>query len=238
MSVIIAAAVLLPVAVHAQQPAERQPVVVTMGESVIRHAPDRAIVELAVESRAATPAQAQEDNAKAMTAVQARLSALGLPASAVQTVAYNLQQEFDYQDGKQTPRDFLASHALEVTVDQIDRVGAVLDAAVQTGATSVRGVRFDLRDRAGAEHEALRRAVTDARARAEAMASGAGGHLGRILRVESVASEPPTPRPLMREAAVAKQGMTPTPIATGEIEIRAEVRLTAELVASAGSGGH
>jgi uncharacterized protein YggE len=227
-----------PVGVRAQPPAASHPVVITQGESVLRRAPDRAIVDLAVESRAATPTEAQQRNAGAMKAVQERLTALGLPASAVQTVSYNLQQEFDYQDGKQTPRDFLAAHTLEVTVDDINRVGSILDAAVQTGATTIRGIRYDLRDRAAVEHDALKGAVADARARAEAMAAGAGGRLGRIVRLESTSTAQPAPRPFMSAVrAGAPDEKVQTPIATGEIEIRGEVRLTAELLGG-DTGGH
>jgi uncharacterized protein YggE len=227
-----------PVGARAQQTTASHPVVITQGETVLRRAPDRAIVDLAVESRATTPTEAQQQNARAMTAVQGRLSALGLPASAVQTVSYNLQQEFDYQDGKQIPRDFLAAHTLEVTVDDISRIGSILDAAVQTGATTIRGIRYDLRDRAAVEREALKGAVADARARAEAMAAGAGGHLGRIVRLESTAAAQAVPRPFMSAVrAGAPDEKVQTPIATGEIEIRGEVRLTAELLGG-GDGGH
>lgn len=233
----LALALAVPVGARAQQQAAPRPVVVTEGESVLRRAPDRAIVDLAVESRAATPTEAQQQNARAMTAVQSRLGALGLPASAVQSVSYNLQQEFDYQDGKQTPRDFLAAHTLEVTVDDITRIGSILDAAVQTGATTIRGIRYDLRNRAAVERDALKAAVADARARADAMAAGAGGRLGRILRLESTATAQPGPRPFMSAVrAGAPDEKVQTPVATGEIEIRGEVRLTAELIGAGGAG--
>lgn len=233
-----AAAVLAAGAARAQAqqaPADRQPLIVCEGASTVRHAPDRAIVSLAVESRAARPAEAQQQNAQAMTALQSKLTSLGIPPSSVQTIAYNLQQEFDYQNGKQVPRDFLATHTIEVMVDDVNRVGAVLDAAVQSGATSVRDVRFDLRDRAGAEREALRRAVADARANAEAMAAGAGGHVGAIVRLESTTTTPVLPRPVMGIAAAPRQEMVQTPVAAGELEIRGRVRLTVVL-AGGGAG--
>ena len=69
-------------------------------------------------------------------------------------------------------------------IDALERLGDLLDAVVEAGATNVGGVRFDLRDRAGAEREALRQAVADARARAEAAASGAGLTIERVIRIE------------------------------------------------------
>ena len=52
----------------------------------------------------------------------------------------------------------------------LPKVGEILDLAVGAGATSVTGVRFDLKDRSGAEREALKRAVEDARAPGQAAA--------------------------------------------------------------------
>src|SRR5690606_31392867 len=94
--------------------------------------------------------------------------------------------------------------------------------------TTVSSVRFDLKDRSGAEREALRLAVADARARADAMAAGAGVTIERVLRI----ADTPQPRfrpvadvAMMRSAAPAAAEMTP--VQAGLIEIHAQVELTA-----------
>ena len=104
----------------------------------------------------------------------------------------------------------------------------MVDAVVQSGATSVSGIRFDLQDRGAAEREALRLAVAEARARADAAAAGAGRVVDRILRIEDsrdVSVSPP--RPMMTMARVAEP--VQTPIEPGLIEIRARVTLTAAM---------
>lgn len=204
------------------------PSIVTTGNAIVRRAPDQAFVSVGVETRARTPRDAQAQNAQAMTAVQQRIAAAGIPKDAVRTTGYSIQQEFDFANGKRTPRGYAASNGVEVRVDAVERVGDVLDAMVDAGATSVSGVRFDLKDRAGAEREALRLAVVDGRARAEAIASGAGRTIDRILRVVDA----PQPRfkgapQMMLERSVASAADASTPIAPGEIEIRAEVEVTA-----------
>jgi len=96
------------------------------------------------------------------------------------------------------PREFAARSTIEVRVDEIARLGELLDAAVQGGATSVSGVRFDVKDREAAERDALRLAVADARARAEAGAAGAGRVVDRIVRIEDNRdSSGGFPRPMM-----------------------------------------
>jgi len=226
-SAFVGLAVLSAVPAAAQDPAAtaNQPLIVVSGEGIVRAAPDRAFVVIAAESRAKNPGDAQKQNAAAMTAVQDRLRQAGIPRDAVRTLGYDLQPEFDYVNGRQSLRGYIARNSIEVTVDNLDRVGAIVDMSVGAGATSVQSLRFDLKSRDVSEREALRLAVADARARAEAAAAGAGQRVDRIWRIEeSRGFVPRPPQPLvMREAASAVS----TPIVAGEIEVRAQVTLSA-----------
>lgn len=210
------------------QPAPQTPSIVTTGEAVVRRAPDQAFVTVAVESRARNPRDAQRQNSETMAAVQMRVATVGVARDAMRTVGYNIQQEFDFVDGRRVSRGYLARNALEVRVDAIDRTGEVIDAAVQAGATSVTSIRFDLKDRAAAEREALRLAVVDARARAEAAAAGVGRVVERVLRIDD-SPQPrvmPLQRPMLAVAREAAAEPSQTPIEVGELEIRAQVTLT------------
>ena len=191
----LSAALAIAAPASAQEPpaSPQVPTIVTTGEAVVRRAPDRAFLVAAVETRARDPKDAQSQNAKAMNAVQARVVASGIPKDAVRTLGYNIQQEFDFVNGRRVPRGYVARNAVEVRVDALERLGELLDAVVQAGATNVSGVRFDLRDRAGAEREALRQAVADARARAEAAASGVGRTIDRVLRIDDTRREAAAP---------------------------------------------
>ena len=202
--------------------------IVTTGQAIVRRAPDRAFVVAAVESRARSPRDAQEQNAKSMSSVQARIAAMGIAKEAVRTTGYTIQQEFDFANGRRIPRGYVARNAVEVRIDALDRLGDLLDAVVEAGATNVGGVRFDLRDRAGAEREALRQAVADARARADAAAAGAGLTIERVIRIEDGQRAVPRPYPMpmiagMREAA---QADVATQVEPGEIEIHAHATVT------------
>lgn len=212
--------------IPATPPAADNPVIVTTGEGVVKRAPDRVWVSIAAESRAKSPREAQRANADAMKAVLDRLKALGLPADAIRTSGYDLQPEFDFVNGRQTLRDYVARNTVEVRIDDVARAGDVLDAAVGSGATTVSGVRFDLKDRDGAEREALRLAVADARARADAAASGAGLRVERVIRIEEQRAINPEPRPMPMVRTMAMQAEASTPITPGELEVRATVTMT------------
>jgi uncharacterized protein YggE len=202
---------------------------VTSGEAVIKHAPDQAFVTLVSEARAKVPGDAQKQTAAAMTAVQQKLKSAGLPGDAIRTLHVDLQPEFDYANGRQTLRGYVSRNSIEVRVDAIDRVGEIIDSAVASGATSVGSLRFDIRKRDALGREALTRAVQDARARAEAAATGAGRTIERIVKIEDQgAAEPPPPRPYMMRAGIAAEAAQ-TPIQPGEVEVRARVTLTVAL---------
>lgn len=209
-----------------------EPTVVTSGEGIVQAVPDRAWIVITAESRASNPREAQRRNVELMRPVQEQLRKAGVPAEAIRTIGYDLQQEWDYNNGRRISRGYVARNSIEVRVDEVDRVGELLEIAVGSGATSVSSLRFGLKDRARLEREALRLAVADARAKADAAAAGAGRTIDRIIRIDEAGfgGPVPPPRPLMREAAMAAApGDMAPPIATGEMEIRAHVTVTAVL---------
>ncbi len=214
----------------AQGGAAEPPVVIASGEGIVKVAPDQAWVRIGAESRSKNPKEAQQRNAQAMSTVQQKVSALGIQTGAVKTVAIDLQLEYDYANGKQTPRGYLARNTIEVRVDDLAKLGDVLDAAVASGATLLHGLRFDLKKRDEIEREALQQAVAAAVGRAESMAAGARRTIDRVLRIEeSFAGGGGPPQPMMFERSMAAKADVSTPVSAGEIEIRAQVRLTASI---------
>lgn len=210
----------------AAQTATDLPVIVVTGEGVVKATPDQAWVRIGAESRSKQSRDAQQRNAELMTAVQQKLASLGIPKDAIKTVGVDLQLEFDYRDGKQTPRGYVARNTIEVRVDDLSKVGDVLDAAVASGATTIHDLRFDVKTREIIEQEALKSAVGNAMAKANAVAAGAKRAVDRILRIEEQFTGG-GPQPMMqRMVTVTGQSPMMTPVEAGEIEIRAQVRLT------------
>jgi uncharacterized protein YggE len=214
----------------AQEPASASsaaPTIVTSGDAVVRRVPDVVYLTLAVESRAKSPRDAQRANADGMSAVQGQIAALGIPKDALRTLGLWLQQEFDNANGRRVLRGFVARNTLEVRIDEVARAGEIADAVVQGGATSLDGIRFDLKDRTSAEREALRLAVADARGRADAAAAGAGRSVDRILKIEDTRSDSGFPRPMI--ANMRAESAPATAVEPGLIEIHSRVSLTASM---------
>jgi|KBSSwiStaDraftv2_1062776.scaffolds.fasta_scaffold28917_8 uncharacterized protein YggE len=226
MSLLLATVVVAPLAAQ-QEPNPSLPTIITTGEATIHRVPDQAFVTVSVETRARLPKDAQKQNADAMTAVQQKLAEAGIPREAIRTTGYSIQQEFDFSNGRRVPRDYFARNGIEVRLDAVDRVGEILDLVVPAGATSVVGVRFDVKDRTMLERDVLMHAVEDARARADALAAGAGRTVDRVIRIDDTRQPRIVPpQPMMMRAAAAADSAATTPVEPGLIEIHGQVTLT------------
>jgi uncharacterized protein YggE len=230
-SALVLVSLLAAAPLRAQAPAAspQEPLVVASGEGLAQAAPDRAWISVSAESRAPSPREAQRRTAELMRPVLEALRKARVPDDAVRTTGYDLQQEFDFTNGKRVPRGYMARNSIEVRVDDVSRVGELLEAVVNQGATSVSGLRFDMKDHAKLEREAVRLAVVNARLKAEAAAAGAGRTLDRLVRIdETGGAPPPTPMPFVRAVAAESGGGAP-PVAVGQIEVRAQVTVTFSL---------
>ena len=220
-------------AVSAQTPAPPSNVIVTQGEATLKRPADRAWLTVSTEARDPNAASARKRNAEAMTTLQATLKDAGVPSEAIRTAAISVSPEFDYNNGRSTLRGYVARNQIEVRVDNLDRLAEIIDAvnAPKTIAVSVNGPRFDLKDERSARNEALRAAVEDAMSRAQAIAAGAKRSLGAIVRIDESGSgaTPPPPMPMMMRVQTGSAPEPSTPIAPGEIEIQAQVRVTFEM---------
>ena len=204
-------------------------VIVTRGQAIVKRAPDQAWVTVAAEARAASSAETQRNAAEAMNGVMAALTKAGLPADAVRTTGYALQPDMQYENGRARVRGYIARNQIEVRVDDLAKLPGVLDAAGSSGATTIAGLRFEIKDRATVEREALRLAVQDAMARARAIAAGAAAQVGPIVRIDEESQGFPPPMAMARMTVAGGAAGADTPITPGEIEVRAQVTVTVSI---------
>jgi uncharacterized protein YggE len=203
----------------------------TMGEAVIRRAPDRVIITFSTNTRGQSPQEAQAKGSAAMKAVQDAVEALRLSGGQVMTTGLYVGENYENVGSQRVRQGYVANHSIVVRFDDVSRAGEVMTVATAAGATSVGGVRFDRRDRAAVEEEALKAAVGVARARAEALAAGAGKSLDRVLRIAEERVAFGGPESYLRSAQMAESVAVggSVPVASGEIEIRMRVVLTATI---------
>jgi len=210
-----------------------QPYVRVVGTGTVTAVPDEAVVTVGVQTRAATAEQAVKDNGPKMQSVMAALKKQGIADADMQTQGFHVQEEYDdSREGQAKPRGYVVTHQLKVTVQQVDRVGAVLDAAVKAGANQVHGVMFRLSKEKELQvaQQALQAAFKQAGAKARTLAEQAGGQLGRVLAVDEQMGQPPVivQDASLRMAEHAVSDATPA-VSVGQMEYEVQVSVTYQL---------
>lgn len=213
-------------AVEAPQP----PYVEVTGEAEVQAAPDTALLDFGVVSRAETAAAAAQQNAAAMQAVlDAVRKALG-PNAEIGTGTYSLRADYATPRDSTAPRisGYIATNVVRLRTDALGRLGELIDVATKAGANQVQRIAFTLSDPSGAQRRALREAVLDANAEAEAIAAALGAKVGSVQSVTEQDSGPV--RPFMQDAMMARAAEAATPIEPGVLTLRARVLVRAHLL--------
>lgn len=184
--------------------------------------PDMAEITTGVVTRAATAAQALTQNSQAMERLLQSLGGLGIAARDIQTTSVSVSpQRRPVREGQ--PTDILAYEVVNqvhVKVRDLPSLGRVLDQQVSQGANSVYGIRFGLIDPTPLLDEARKRAMADARRKADLYAAAAGLKVGRVVSVQEAGAAAPRPE------VGARALMSAVPVAAGEQEIQASISVT------------
>ncbi|WP_419872762.1 SIMPL domain-containing protein [Candidatus Pristimantibacillus sp. PTI5] len=193
-----------------------------IGEGSAAAPADQAIVVLGAVTEGTDLRPIQAENANIMTAVIGSLLRLGIPRDKLQTQEYRIDTMYDFVDGKQIFRGYQVTNLIQVTVDQVDQTGTVVDTAVGSGANHVSSIRLTTARPDIYEHQALSLAVRDAAQRALTIANTLGVMAANVpLEVQQLPL-PGGPVPMFKAAAFA--GSAVTPIEPGGLTVNASVR--------------
>jgi uncharacterized protein len=190
------------------------------GVGTVNSVPDEAEMSFGVQTEGATSRQALARNSAQMERVLAALEAAGIAGKDVQTQDVSVWPHYDVQGD--TAEGYTARNSVTVTIHDLDKAGAVIDAASRAGANEVSGPMLSSSAREQLEAKALEAAVANARKKAEALAKAAGVGLGRVTAMVEGGG---TPGPVVLEAAAARS-VKDMPIQPGQEEVQATVTVT------------
>ncbi|MEQ1757247.1 MAG: SIMPL domain-containing protein [Vicinamibacterales bacterium] len=204
------------------------------GQATVEAQPDQADIDVGVVTRADTSQRAAADNARRLDAVLDQLRRTFGAAVTLRSVAYSVRPEYGRDTDGSDPKvtGYTATNVVRVTLSDLTKVGAVLDAATAAGANQVESIRFSLKQEDELRARALREAAISARSRADALASALGVRVVRVIFASEDGVAPT--RRFAEVAAFAQRGAAAsTPIETGPIEVSATVTLTVEVSSAA-----
>jgi len=213
------------------------PALTVRGTSEVAAAPDQALVQLGAAVRSERAADAQQQVNHIVVAILKAVKAAGIPAENISTAELTLAPVYEQTNRSSAgqanlPRivGYSATNVVRVEINELNKIGNVIDSGINAGANRLEGLSFTLRDDALFRQKALQQAALNARQKAGAIASALNLGLVRILEIteEGVHTVQPQFR-IQRMAAAAES----TPIAPGQIQVSASVTISYQIENSA-----
>ena len=215
----------------AQPPVPGPSTISVTGKATLHAMPDEVKINIAVVTQDSKADQAATENASRVeTVLNALHAAIGGNAD-VRTLSYGLTPDYRDQSGDPQPEiiGYTATNTVQVTLDDLDKVGAIIDAATRSGANRIENIQFTLRNPEEMHTKALRQAAINARAQADALAAALGLKISRVLMVDEGGGYPIPIRPFPMGIARARSVERPVPIEAGSLEVNSSVTLKVEV---------
>lgn len=218
--------------------AGRQLEIAVSGKGKVSARPDVARISATVLTQSESLTVTQEGNANRSQAVVAFLHDAGVEEKDVKTTGYQIFPQYRYPrpcapaveacPSEDTPRivGYQIRHTLEITVRNLGKANDILGGIVAHGVNEVSGITFTIDRPEALEAEARRKAIDEARAKAEVLARDLGRSIGKIAAFSESGGLPP-PVFFERLAAVPASAADPG-VRAGENEVTVRVSITYE----------
>ncbi len=164
------------------QPPERT--IAVNGVGNVYADPDIAYINIGVHTQNEDPKKALTDNtAQAQNVIDA-IKATGVKVEDIQTSNFNIYPSTQYgPNGETLGTIYMVDNTVYVTIRDLTKLGAMLEAVVGSGANNVNGIQFDITNKEALAAEARTKAVEDALKQAQDIAKAAGVELDELMYV-------------------------------------------------------
>jgi uncharacterized protein YggE len=219
----------LATSAFAQQSREAAPpVLIVSGNAQAEAAPDEATVRLGFVRQEPTAQAAQDQANRIGQSILSEIAKLGIPAAQIRTSRLTLTPIYapgPRSDSRDAPRiaSYSASNQISVELTNLSQIGPVIDSGLRAGANQVDGIQFRLKDDLPVREQALKKAVAEARRKAETMAEALNV---RLLGVQEVSESGSSIMPRGEGggfATMAAREVASTPVSPGQIEVNVSV---------------
>lgn len=164
--------------------------ITVVGSGDVSAEPNAAEVRLSVTAQGADAASVSQELATGAEQLRETLGDFGLDEADIQTQGYTVHE--DQRSREQPNRTvYRGEHTFTVTLSDVDRVGALIDAAVGGGADDVGGVHYTLSEdrRDQLRDDALNAAIEEARGEASVVGQASGLSVGTVRHASTQSND-------------------------------------------------
>ena len=144
------------------------------GTGEVRVSADTAIISLGVNARDKDVLKAQQRVNETIAAIRTALIEQGVKEENINTDFINIYPLYDYSNDQEQLAAYNASSTLAIKVTDMESVGTLIDVCFAAGANTLNGISFSASETEEAKTEVMKKAVTDAKKKAEILAEASG----------------------------------------------------------------
>jgi len=200
------------------------PQISVTGEGKIKIVPDQAVVTVGFQNSGKDAKEVKSLNDEVVDKVIKFLKKSGIPASDYKTNNVSLYKNYDYEKKKY---NFQANQTLSITLKDLSKYDEIMMGLNDAGVNSIQGVEFKSSKMEEFEKEARKKAILDAKQKAQDYVSVLGQKIGKALLITDN-SQAYIPQPMYKSnrMVLAADGSQQETLAVGEMEINTNVSVT------------
>ncbi|WP_168413170.1 SIMPL domain-containing protein [Bacillus salacetis] len=198
------------------------------GDETIEVQPDMAVAQIGIVTTDKELSEAQHKNNEISHSILKSFARNGIEEKDIQTSTYQIYPQYDFIDGKQVFKGYEVRQVFSVKIKEINKIGEVIDDAVQSGANIIERVQFTIAEPQTFYMQALSKAYEDAFKKAQVLAKSSGMTLNPMpLEINEDRSIPLVPGPSKAFVLAAE---STSPVQPGEVGITARVTVKYKLM--------
>lgn len=152
------------------------------GSAMINITPDRALIQLGVQSNGVSPDAVQIENSKTIRKVIDAIKGQGVDSKDIATDIYVIEPIYEDYDSLYI-KGYRINNMVAITLRDITKTSAILGAALKAGANQVIDVEFFTSELRKYRDQARKMAMQAANEKAQALAKAAGAETGCVLSI-------------------------------------------------------
>lgn len=196
------------------------------GEGVVNVVPDEVTVSVRVENEGKNARELKQQNDRIINNVLAFIKSQGIPDKNVRTEYIRLNKNYDYNTKTYS---YAANQSITVKLTDLSKYENLMNGLMESGINRIDGIEFSSSKRAELESEARKKAVMQAKMKAEEYASALNQTIGKAMFIRED-NPPAMPQPMYKTAMMMdSESSGGQSMAPGEMEIKVIVYVTFEL---------
>jgi len=206
--------------------------VTVSGSGFVEVKPDIARIQMTISERNPSLEVAQQAVGNVTAQVLKLVDELKIERQYITTIGTTIRPNYRWNREKEQQEllGYIAERSIQIELRDLDKLGSLIEGAVQVGVNQVSPPVLDYLDRGDAYRQALARAAEDARSNATTISRTLNTKLGGVIELTTVTNSP-GPQPMYRMQAEAMAADTGSQTYNaGNIRLEANITATFELV--------